>query len=88
MTTAEAWSGAFLENRSLLHLDLSHNGFDARELEIMKGGLEDNHILLGLHLEGNEGSIDALGFIQPHDLKGMVDSEDPSRHHIFTRIRP
>lgn len=54
----------------------------------MKDGLDENHTLMGIHLEGNEGSIDALGFMQPHDLKGMVDREDPFRYHIFTRISP
>ena len=54
----------------------------------MKDGLEDNHVLLGIHLEGNEGAVDALGFIQPHDSKTVVSGEDPSRYAIFTRIKP
>ena len=35
MTCAEAWSEAFLENKTLVHLDLAHNSFDKQEVRVM-----------------------------------------------------
>ena len=67
---ANSWSLAFRENAFLIHLDFSHNYFDSRELEVINEGLSENHTILGIHLAGNEGETDALGFIKPHDHKG------------------
>ena len=39
MFSAQAWSEAFKKNKYLIHLDLSHNGFDSRELQIISEGL-------------------------------------------------
>ena len=33
--------------------------------QVMNEGLIDNHTLLGLHMIGNEGRVNSLGFIQP-----------------------
>lgn len=63
MESAEAWSKAFQMNDKLLHLDISHNGFDAREITVMNEGLTTNHSILGIHFAGNEGTIDGLGYI-------------------------
>jgi len=52
---------------------MSHNGFDSLELEKISEGLDENHTILGIHFAGNEGDIDALGFIKRHDDKGLVD---------------
>ena len=64
---AEAWSKLFLENKSLLHLDISNNDFLTHEIQVMSKGLMENHTILGLHMEGNEGATDAYGFIHPMD---------------------
>jgi hypothetical protein len=37
--SALAWSEAFKKNKYLVHIDLSHNGFDSRELQIISEGL-------------------------------------------------
>jgi hypothetical protein len=50
---------------------MSHNNIDSRELKIMSEGLDSNHTILGLHLTGNEGEIDSLGFISHHDPDGI-----------------
>jgi len=36
---AEKWSEAFKNNKSLIHLDISNNGIDSKEIEIMAKGL-------------------------------------------------
>ena len=99
---AEAWAAGFEANSSLIHLDLSHNYFDSRELVEINKGLSENHTILGIHLGGNEGDIDAFGFIKPkkdafkrdpRDPKNLnkrkiVDIEDVGKMSIFTRIKP
>lgn len=54
----------------------------------MKEGLDQNHTILGLHLAGNEGATDAMGFIERYDDDGLVDKEDVGLHSLFTRIKP
>lgn len=53
----------FLLNKSLIHIDLSHNSFCYEAGLIMQEGLRLNHTLLGLHMNGNHFNIDANGFI-------------------------
>ena len=78
---------------------MSHNLIDSYEVEKINEGLSENHSILGLHFGGNEGEVDALGFIQPHSHNGykedpnyagklIKDIENVGRYSIFTRIRP
>merc|ERR1719174_2865906 len=39
-------------NNTLLHLELNSCGFSETNIRVLAQGLEDNHILLGLHLDG------------------------------------
>lgn len=71
----------FLLNKSLIHIDLSHNSFCYEAGLIMQEGLRLNHTLLGLHMNGNHFNIDANGFIQP-------SHSEASTAHVFTRITP
>jgi len=84
--SAEDWANAFIKNKDLIHLDLSHNSFDSREITTMKEGLDENHTILGLHFAGNEGDTNALGFIQEHDYDGKTHIESIASAQIFTRI--
>jgi hypothetical protein len=86
--SAKVWQIMFEKNENIIHLDISHNEFDARELVIMKQGLDENHKIIGLHITGNEADIDQMGFMQPHDADGIRPQEDVSRHFVFTRIQP
>jgi hypothetical protein len=48
----------------LVHLDLRYNNFSRKELEEGKKLLNANRNLIGLHLEGNSGTvIDSKGFL-------------------------
>ena len=85
-TAADGWADAFSSNKSLLHLDLSNNQFDSRELKIMAEGLQKNHQILGIHLTGNEGKMDGMGFIQAYQEDGLGRQEDLAYHHIYTRM--
>jgi hypothetical protein len=77
-----------LNNKYLVHLDFSHNNFDSRELTKISEGLNQNHSILGIHMAGNEGSTNALGYIDEHDPDGIEGAEDVGKHAIFTRIKP
>jgi hypothetical protein len=44
----------FKENKTLLHVDLSHNNFKKVDCEIIEEGLKENHTLFGIHMIGNE----------------------------------
>lgn len=67
------WRKALMKNRSLLHLDISHNQFKADDMEVIGDGLKENHTLLGLHAVGHNSEIDHNGFIQ---VKGASKAED------------
>ena len=36
---------------------------DKVQIEILAEGLKSNHTILGIHLKGNEGDVDAKGFV-------------------------
>ena len=73
--SAIALSQAFSNNNSLIHLDLSGVNFDMKDIEFISKvaresqhadeGLIQNHSILGIHMIGNKGTIDALGFVKP-----------------------
>ena len=65
LSAAQVWADTFKSNTQLVHLDLSYNSFERRELEVIGEALKENHTLMGLHIEGNEGRLDPQGFIKP-----------------------
>ena len=62
---SESWADAFAANKSLLHVDLSHNHLETTDVEIMAEGLKENQQILGIHFTGNYGEVDARGFVRP-----------------------
>lgn len=82
---AECWKEFFLQNSSIVHLDFSNNDFSAPEIEIMAEGLKENHSIMGLHMIGNEATVDGMGFIQANRSNAKLDN---SKAHVFSRIRP
>ena len=46
-------------NKTLVHMDLSHNNFSKQDCEIIDEGLKENHTLLGIHMVGNEIDTDS-----------------------------
>jgi Ran GTPase-activating protein (RanGAP) involved in mRNA processing and transport len=61
---ARSWARCFQENKSLIHVDISHNNLRSPQMEIIAAGLAHNHTILGIHSRGNDGEVDAQGFIQ------------------------
>ena len=59
------WRKAFMNNYSLMHVDISNNGFCSEDIQTIGDGLRQNHQILGFHTEGNHATMDALGFVNP-----------------------
>ena len=83
---AEEWAKAFYKNKELIHLDISFADFDSTEIEIISKGLNENHSILGLHVDGNDCDIDAMGFLQAHDHLGLVNRGDVAKMAIWSRM--
>jgi Ran GTPase-activating protein (RanGAP) involved in mRNA processing and transport len=49
------------QNTTLTHLDLSQNQLSSADCGVIGEGLRNNHSLLGLHITGNGGKVDAYG---------------------------
>ena len=47
----------------LVHLNISHNKINYIDCSHIEEEVKNNHTILGIHVEGNEMSIDSLGFI-------------------------
>eukprot|EP00930_Biecheleria_cincta_P060897 TRINITY_DN4647_c2_g1_i1.p1 TRINITY_DN4647_c2_g1~~TRINITY_DN4647_c2_g1_i1.p1 ORF type:complete len:1790 (-),score=358.53 TRINITY_DN4647_c2_g1_i1:120-5489(-) len=58
-------AAVFAEGNVLFHLDLSYNGLSAKDCAVLGVGLQSNHSLFGLHLVGNEATIDDIGAVHP-----------------------
>ncbi len=54
-----------IEQENLVHLDLSHNKIKKEDCAVIAEGLAQNHTLWGLHMIGNEGRVDAKGYLIP-----------------------
>lgn len=76
-----AMSRMFANNKTLMHADFSHTGFNLYECEVMHEGLKENHSLLGLHFMGNPMNVDALGFLK-------VAEVDIAPTHLHNRMLP
>jgi hypothetical protein len=73
-------SKLFKNHQKLYHVDLSHNLFSAADCKAIQQGLNANHTVMGLHLDGNDASIDSQGFVEERD------DRHPGSGHIFVRI--
>ena len=87
-------SECLASNDTLIHLSLSHAGLGKEECDVIGQGLKSNTTLMGLHLEGNSGSVDAHGYVVGREDGGAqqrqeVEEEEAKQvDHVFTRILP
>ncbi|CAD8178786.1 unnamed protein product [Paramecium pentaurelia] len=68
----------------LIHLDLSYNQFNEKQLQLINYSILKNSRLYGLHVEGNKclAHVDPLGFISfPQQIKGK-QSMQPKHQNI------
>lgn len=68
-------------SNSLLHLDISHNNINYYDCLHLQTEVIHNHSILGIHVEGNQMSIDDLGFI-----KATVKDSVSENHFAYSQI--
>lgn len=71
---ARAIGNWLLHDTHVRHLDLSFNYITAAMWAAIIPGLNDNHILTGLHIIGNYCEIDTRGFVSPASLCAKTSS--------------
>ena len=86
MEVIKALEKVFGENTSLLHLDLSNNYFTLEECTLLADSLNCNHTILGLHMDGNDCSVDSKGFLIPVKDK-RKDIDGHLSHRLFGKRR-
>jgi len=83
-------ASVFADGKILFHLDVSYNSLRAVDCAHLGESLKHNHTLFGLHLSGNEASIDDVGFVIPNgaerDLQRRASRED-ARFGLNNSIR-
>ena len=72
---------AFHRHPTLYHVDLSFNQLSETDCAAVNRGLSENHSIAGIHMQGNDAKVDALGFVNPKSGCNV-----PSEAHIFVRI--
>jgi len=63
LNLANAFKEMFMNNKHLVHIDLSFCDLSKQECFKMNEGLLTNHSILGLHMSGNKLDTDSNGFI-------------------------
>jgi NLR family CARD domain-containing protein 3 len=81
LATAQAFAKTFSMNQFLQHVDLSNNYFNKKESEVIGEGLKDNHMIFGLHMQGNDCVIDSKGYVVPLDYQNKTE-----QGHLHRRL--
>jgi len=80
--TSKAMAAVLRDSDVLFHLDISHNHLSSSCCMMIADGLRNNHSLFGIHITGNEATVDAFGFVVPTKMSNNNDDEN-----IITRDR-
>lgn len=73
LTSAQALAKMFSANQYLQHVDLSNNYLSKKECEIIGEGLKDNHLVFGIHMQGNDCVVDSKGYLIPIDYMNKTE---------------
>jgi Ran GTPase-activating protein (RanGAP) involved in mRNA processing and transport len=68
----------------LVHLDISHNNIPREDCEHLAHCVKSNHTILGIHVDGNEMTIDSLGFL--HTYKDKKKEDYYAKSQIYYQI--
>jgi len=66
--TLKTFFSQIATNTTLKHLDISHNMITSKHFTEFIESIKQNHTLVGLHVLGNEITIDMDGNLWPHML--------------------
>jgi hypothetical protein len=69
----------------LIHLDISHNNIGYVDAEHISNEVKANHLILGIHVDGNEMIIDELGFISAIE-KAKFNQSHFANSQIYYKI--
>lgn len=91
--SAWKWRRSLQLNKFLTHVDISFNQFSVEDMQTIGDGLRENHTLIGFHCEGNNATVDALGFVQPVVSKSSAFFNAKEKHkdviklHAYNEMR-
>lgn len=77
----------FIKNNTLRHIDLSNNRFSTEESEILSRGIMQNHTVCGIHVEGNNCKVDAMGYLISDTVCTQEDAAHYSERFIASKSR-
>ena len=69
----------------LVHLDISHNNIGYDDAVHLAQEIKSNHSIIGIHVDGNEMTIDELGFLHP-SRKLNKDNDYYANSQIYYQI--
>ena len=72
-------ANVLMNNKTLLHVDLSENNFNLEESKTISEALEKNKKIYGFHFSGNYGYVDSKGFLQ------LEEKDLTSLHSIISK---
>jgi hypothetical protein len=61
-------------NKTLIHVDLSHNEFTQEACRLIGLGVKLNHSIYGLHMAGNGCMMDSVGHVRIPDAPPPIRS--------------
>jgi len=73
------------KSSELIHLDFSHNNIGYADSVHISEEVKNNHIILGIHCDGNELMIDELGFMEAIN-KTNFETSHYAHSQIFYKI--
>lgn len=80
-------SNIFQDSKALFHADLSFNRIDFKDCSILAESLNTNHSLFGLHMLGNEATMDDHGFMIPFQTdpaEGLPFGDEEAQNYLNT----
>jgi hypothetical protein len=81
------WLASYLsQDDRLRRLNLSNNRIGRTDVAILGKALCSNHTLLGLRFDGNEGTVDAKGFLCPFGEDGSGGSQPQCVHEWMCQL--
>jgi hypothetical protein len=85
--TVTKMNDCFIKNNTLRHIDLSNNRFSTEESEILSRGIMQNHTVCGIHVEGNNCKVDAMGYLLSDKVCTQEDAAHYSERFIASKSR-
>lgn len=73
----------FIDEKKVLHIDISFNSLTKDQCERIGDLIKENHSLFGLHVHGNNCSLDSLGFVVTKSKTQMREDWKYNRNNVI-----